>query len=120
MLLLCLVLVTGCGKPSTNTVIPPSTQEKPQSLAPLAPTNGAENTQSKKGSGRFQGQIDSNSIEIKVSGVPDNIAPRAFQLAEPLKENFEKYGLKKDDQVLFTYTEKTGEQPVITEINKIK
>ena len=106
--LLCVsLLLAGCG-----------------SEQPLAPKS-AESTAPpqvhdvKKDSGRYEGQIDNNSIEIKISGVPEEIAARAFQLSPEIKENFAGYGLKGGEQVLFSYRENAPGQPVLIEIQKI-
>jgi hypothetical protein len=39
--------------------------------------------------GAYQGQIDSNIIEITISGVPKEKATMAFMLADELKDEFE-------------------------------
>ncbi|MFZ5646556.1 MAG: hypothetical protein ACOY30_02940 [Bacillota bacterium] len=78
-----------------------------------------ENSSIRRDSGRYVGQIDNNFIEIKISGVPDNIAARSFMLGDKLKEQFSKLGLKKDDQVGFTYMENDKNQMVIMEIKKL-
>lgn len=72
------------------------------------------------GSGTYVGQIDTNSIEIKVSGVPDDTASKAFQLDEKLKDNFEaKHGLQSGDQVKFSYFVDEYERPILMTIEKI-
>lgn len=74
----------------------------------------------RKDTGRFMGQIDSNSIEVKVSGVPEGISLRAFQLGDSIKEGFDKYGLEPGDEISFTYkTPGNGERPVIIELSKV-
>jgi hypothetical protein len=77
------------------------------------------NLSSKKDSGRYVGQIDNNSIEIKISGVPDTIAAKAFRLSEEVKVKFNNYGLKTGDQIRFTYSLNEHGQGVITEITKL-
>ncbi len=74
----------------------------------------------KKDSGTYVGQIDSNSVEIKISGVPNENAYRAFQLSEELKENLSSLEIQEGDAVLFTYTTNDQVRPVIIEIEKIK
>ncbi|NPV44133.1 MAG: protease complex subunit PrcB family protein [Firmicutes bacterium] len=76
----------------------------------------------RKDTGRFMGQIDGNSIEVKVSGVPEDMSLRAFQLGDNIKEDFDKYGLEPGDEIIFTYEVprgREGERPVIIEINKL-
>jgi hypothetical protein len=71
-------------------------------------------------SGTYVGQIDANSIEIKISGVPEEAASKAFQLEESLKDNFEqKHGLQSGDQVKFTYFVDEYERPILMTIEKI-
>ena len=65
--------------------------------------------------GTYVGQIDSNSIEIKING-----EPKAFQLSERVKENFEQIGLKTDDRVVFSYILRANEQSMIIDIKKIE
>lgn len=74
----------------------------------------------KRDSGRYVGQIDNNFIEIKISGVPENLAAKSFMLSEKVKGEFEKYGLKKDDVVQFSYIVNSNKQNVISEIKKIE
>lgn len=81
-------------------------------------SNGQVN-ESRKDSGRYQGQADSNFIEIKISGVPDDKATKVFMLSEELKAKFEQLKLKKDENIKFEYFQNKNEQMVITEIEKI-
>lgn len=114
-------LISGCvaapkpgAKPAT-----PATPAQPATPAtpaqPAQPPKPAEITDS----GRYVGQIDANSIEIKISGVPDAQAARAFRLSEQMKEALPKMGLKRDMQIKFTYTQNANGQQVITSIQKI-
>jgi len=72
------------------------------------------------GSGTYVGQIDANSVEIKVSGAPEDTASKAFQLEEKLKDNFEeKHGLQSGDEVEFSYFVDEYERPILKTIKKI-
>ncbi|KJS82577.1 MAG: hypothetical protein JM58_14570 [Peptococcaceae bacterium BICA1-8] len=73
-----------------------------------------------KDSGTYIGLINNNSIEIKISGVPDEISARAFQLADKVKDDFENFGLKTGDQVHFTFYKNNNGQLVLTSIEKIQ
>ncbi len=80
-----------------------------------------ESTQDiKKDSGRYSGRIDSNSIEVKISGVPEEMAARAFQLSDEVKNSFESYGLETGDEIIFSYITNQHGQNIIVEINKMK
>lgn len=69
--------------------------------------------------GKFLGQIDSNSIEIQVSGVPDQVMPGAFQLGDILKETISQLNLQPGDKIRFSYLPRENNRPVIFEIEKI-
>ena len=81
--------------------------------------NSAGESDVKRDSGRYVGQIDNNFIEIKISGVPESVSARSFMLGEKVKDEFSGYGLKKDDEVLVTYRVNSNQQNVISEIKKI-
>lgn len=84
--------------------------------SPIAPN---WDLSAKTDSGRYVGQIDSNSIEVKISGAPDAIAAKAFRLSDGVKAKFDSYGLKSGDVIRFTYQTNEHGQGIITEITKI-
>ena len=88
-------------------------------LIELKDTSPAANS-AQKDTGTYVGQIDSNSIEIKISGVPEPKAARAFQLADMVKDNFDRFGLETGDQVLFSFFKNDNGQLVLTSIEKIQ
>lgn len=72
------------------------------------------------GNGTYVGQIDANSIEIIISGVPEDEATKAFRLEEELKDDFEgKHGLQSGDEVKFTYFVDEYQRPILMTIEKI-
>ena len=77
------------------------------------------NLSTKQDSGRYIGQVDSNSIEIRISGVPDSIDPKVFRLSDDVKTQFNSYNLKTNDQIKFTYQENAHGQAVIVQISRI-
>lgn len=85
------------------------------------PTGGGGTAEEKQGFGVYTGQIDSNSIEIKVSGTK---APkddyRAFRFSEEIKNKFDSLQLNTGDEVLFTYTVNEHNQQILTSIQKTK
>lgn len=73
-------------------------------------------TNVKTDSGRYNGQIDSNSIEIKISGVPEGMEPQAFRLSEPIKEMFDTYKLNVGDTIKLNYSVNEHGQNIILEL----
>lgn len=79
--------------------------------------NTEDENKVKRGIGIYQGQIDSNSIEIEVQEGTEKI-PTAFQLSGEIKENFAEYDLDTGDSVSFSYETPQAGQPILTEITK--
>ena len=73
----------------------------------------------KTDSGRYTGQIDNNSIEVKISGTPDKVEARAFQLGAEVKEKFDGLGLKTNEEIKFEYYVDQYGRLVITEIQSL-
>ncbi|MGE5404509.1 MAG: hypothetical protein ACM3PP_06185 [Candidatus Saccharibacteria bacterium] len=107
------LLAIGCGKPETA-----SNKEKTSPVSP-ARLESRNSVNSKTDSGRYAGRADSNFIEIKISGVPDEKASRVFQLSDELKTNFDKLSIKTNDVIKFEYYDRPGENPVITKIQSL-
>ncbi|HHT63720.1 MAG: hypothetical protein ACOX4H_12325 [Bacillota bacterium] len=76
---------------------------------------GAKGEKIRTECGTYVGQIDNNSIEIKIDG-----EPKAFQLSDRVKENFAQLGLETDDKVVFSYVPRGNEQMMIIDIKKIE
>lgn len=75
----------------------------------------------KTDSGKYIGQIDGNSIEIRISGIQDEkLAYKAFRLPEDIKLRFEKFEFNGGEEVKFTYDfiESTG-QNILVSIEKV-
>lgn len=66
--------------------------------------------------GDYQGQIDSNIIEITISGIPEEKATRAFMLSDELKDEFENIQLSIGESIKFRYYIDEYERNVIVEI----
>jgi len=66
--------------------------------------------------GAYQGQIDSNIIEITISGVPEEKATRAFVLSDELKGEFDNIHLSTGETIKFRYYIDEYERNVIVEI----
>lgn len=70
-------------------------------------------------SGRYVGRIDNNSIEIKISGVPDEMAAQAYRLSDNIRDVFDNYQLQEGDPIKVEYQENEYGQKVITAIDKL-
>lgn len=65
------------------------------------------------------GQADNNFIEIKISGIPDEIDPLVFMLSESVKNEFEALDLNTEDNIKIEYYINDDNQSVISKIEKI-
>lgn len=99
-------LLVGCGA---------SKEKKEQLEKPATPPAEVQTE-----TGKFLGQIDSNSIEIEVNDSTEKAQIQAFQLSEEIKENFSDYNLNIGDQISFSYKTPAEGRPIITEIKKIE
>lgn len=72
----------------------------------------------KNGTGQYIGLIDQNSIEIKISGVPEEKAIMVFRLSASVKSKFDSYDLKNGDTVEITYLKNGYDQLVIMSLTK--
>jgi|SRR6056297_2509446 len=74
----------------------------------------------KTDSGSYMGQVDNNSIEIKISGIQDDkLAYRVFKISDDVRLAFEGLSLKEDDEVKIDYYEEAIGQPVMIKIERI-
>ncbi len=65
-------------------------------------------------SGRYAGQIDSDFIEIQITGVPEEIPPRVFKLGEEVQDHFAALGLETGDVIKFYYiTDESGQDLIV-------
>ncbi len=76
----------------------------------------ADGPDARTDSGRFAGRIDMMSIEVRLSGVPEQIDPRVFRLSDALSESFESHGIREGEAFLFRYTANEHGQKVMVEI----
>lgn len=74
----------------------------------------------RRDTGKYVGQIDNNSIEIKVSGVPEKISARAFKIGDGIRDKFAALELKDGEEIGFAYMEKPNQQPVLLDIYRLK
>lgn len=69
--------------------------------------------------GRYLGQVDSNFIEVQISGVPDDLNPMVFMLSDDVKDGLESADFLVDDNIKLEYYINENNQKVITSIQKI-
>ncbi|KUG03510.1 hypothetical protein ASZ90_019072 [hydrocarbon metagenome] len=115
IILLC-TLFAGCSsneKPADNNQ--PPEQNEP------APIDNNDSDELITDTGTFTGRIDDQSIEIHISGVPEDIGYRAFELSEELRQDFDSFGFETGEQVIFKYQAGSeGRRGVIKEIKLIE
>jgi hypothetical protein len=126
-LLLFSSLAVGCnffnkdGKTTPQNQTQSENQTSPDSQnnqdTTLQDPQDAETNTSQTGTGVYQGQIDSNSVEIEVNKGTEKV-PTAFQLSEELKRVLAESDLGTGDKVTFTYETPKEGQPILTEIAK--
>ncbi|MGI6706524.1 MAG: hypothetical protein ACOX6S_09875 [Clostridia bacterium] len=126
------LILPGCtsSHPSGEIDSPPPQVESPNEAPQASQTAAAGENEEEimedstgpktyTGSGIYVGQIDANSIEIKIDGVPEEESYRAFRLDEKVKEEFSYYQLAPETPVEFEYFENEYSQPVITKIGPL-
>ncbi len=118
IILLCALLAfAGCS--SNNEAQGDNTQPSEQNEP--APNDNQDENDLTTDSGTFSGRIDNSSIEIHISGVPNDDGYRAYELSEEIREDFDSYGFETGDQVIFKYQPGTeGQRDVIMEIELIE
>lgn len=70
-------------------------------------------------SGTYVGEVDNNHIEIKISGVPEEISAKVFMVDEDIK-NIIQNEISADNQVKFEYYLNEDNVGVIVSIEKIE
>lgn len=117
LVLFIFVLLTSACSADTE---PPVQPEVNPVVTETSNGTAAVTDETKQDSGTYVGQIDSNSIEIKISGVPEEYSPRAFRFSEEIKAMFDSYGLETNDQVWFSYVVNKDNQNVLKSIDRIQ
>lgn len=107
LVLLAFLIITGCRGTSN----PTSSIQTNESN--LGQQQVSIELKVKVGTGRYNGQIDSNSIEIKLSGTPE---PQAFRFNEPIRAKFDTYKLNVGDTVKVNYLVNEYGQNIILEL----
>jgi hypothetical protein len=105
--------LTGCFNGGVDEAVPDI----------IVPNNGADHSPQEEpkdikiDTGTYVGQIDSNSIEINISGVPEDMASRALRFSPELKDVFEQLGIQDNTPVKFEYYVNSQEQWVLVKID---
>lgn len=113
ILIMSFLVLVGCS--NSNSVVIPSGEEKTKEND----VPSIVDIDYKIDSGRYSGRADSNFIEIKISGVPEEISYRVFMLSEEIKADFDRLDLQTDEVIQFKYTVNEHEQGIIFEIKRI-
>lgn len=109
---LSLLLIAGCDtQPKSNNSL--------NSLASSGQEQKPSQTETKTDTGRYNGQIDSNSIEVKLSGVPEEMDPQVYRLSETLKEKFDTYKLNTGETIKFKYIINGHGQKVLVDLETL-
>ncbi|NLP31165.1 MAG: hypothetical protein GX363_08560 [Clostridiales bacterium] len=109
ILLVFLLLLSGLTACGSNQQDPLENEE----------TQNPEQAETMTDTGRYLGQVDNNFIEIKISGVPDEMDPLVFMLSENIKEQFETLDIIPEDNIKIEYYMDENNQYVITNIEKV-
>jgi len=70
-------------------------------------------------SGRFMGLIDNNLIEIKISGVPEELPGRLFRLTAEALNQLDRLGLEVEEVILFHYLPDEESDGLIYDLERI-
>jgi len=73
----------------------------------------------KTDSGRYVGLADNNFFEVKISGVPDDIAAKVFMISDKVRTKFETLNLQTEEEIKIKYIENEHGQNVIQDIERI-
>lgn len=112
----CTLLGVNISLPDNDIQNEESQMEKP---GPQNYDDGTTDIDVNTDSGRYMGQADSNFIEIKISGVPDEMDPVVFMLSDEIKKIFASLELETEDNVKIEYFINEHDQKVIVKIEKI-
>ncbi len=120
-------LATGCKGTSKvneteNTSEPAYNQDvthSPQDEGEETTSDTDETAPFQTDTGTYQGRIDSNFIEIAISGVPKEKAIAVFMLSEELKEKFDIVEPGTNEVIMFEYYINENNQKVIVNIKSL-
>ncbi len=125
-LCLCLVATCGCGlikKGRSSTALPTATIAASPAISPWSTPIAQmpkDDVRVQTDSGTYEGLADNNFFEVKIIGKPEENASQVFMITDKIRAKFENLALKKDEQVLISYTKNQFGQLVVEEIARIK
>lgn len=70
-------------------------------------------------SGRFVGRIENDLVEIKISGVPDELPGRLFRLTAEAQNHLNRLELEAEEDVIFKYLPDEDYEGLIFDLNRI-
>lgn len=94
-------------------VVAAALAEQPAHI-PEENNNHESELEEKTDSGTFIRLIGTDQVEIRISGVPEDIPPKVFHLYEDITVDF-----NSGDQVRFNYSKNISGEDIITDITKI-
>lgn len=81
--------------------------------------DNSKNKELKKDTGRLDEITDDGTMKVRISGVPDSIAPKEFKIDDKVKESIKSMEIKKGMEIILTYYLDDEEKPVVVEVNKM-
>ncbi len=105
--ILCLFFASGCAQTDIGAPEPQST-----------PSSAEQPAGELSATGVYTGQIDGNSIEIKIDGQPEDRAYRAFAFSKKSRLQFAELSLSENTPVKITYIDREGQQALLTTIGR--
>lgn len=115
-IILVIGLASGCAKPAPSQDTPAAVEDQNNTPEDTNPNEGASGKIADKATdatGRFNGKIDGNSVEIEMTPT-DILAFRSSEVTEQLN------GINDGDKVRFSYESNENGQLVIISIEKIE
>lgn len=70
--------------------------------------------------GRYVGLADNNFFEVKISGVPDELASKVFMISDKIRAKFETLNLQTGEEIKITYIQNEHGQNVVQDIERMK
>ena len=127
LVLIISVLFTACTNPflPSEKDTPTPTQQSAETPSPsIEPTQNPDSDEGEGSQelkvieGEYQGQADSNFVEVKLKNNEGEESYKVFMLSETIKDSFDQLGLNEKDWITITYYINKDGHWVITKIEK--